>query len=279
MLSAAKDSSGTQGFVQAKACAVAELVVVEEAFAPHIAATAGGHGTGGECRVGKLGVAVVGAAENGSLDNGQTRHGVTQRVAVGDGFVVVEILRVLVDELLPYIVGGSHHDICAVLIVQFGLQEVVVEQVVLLGEHGVEVDGLTVDESAGHTLALYKPHAVEVVVVEERAEAVEVAVLGEILKDVGEELHLLVDGEEHAVGIKVVGCREQFATSKSGVTQLLVLAVHHGNITWFHHLRHRVPPAPHHRHQVCRLPSVPPRLSHGCYRTDQANQKETNMTI
>ena len=208
--------------------AVAILIVVQEVGAPvHLTPGITLHGVGRHGGVGNRCIGIEGTAEDGTLHDGQARIGVGQRVAVGHLIVVVEVLLVFADQLVPHLIGRSHHPVDTVLRVDTGTEEVAVEQVVLLLEHRVEIDGLTVDESALHTLLGQEFLAVEVAVVEETAQAVEVGILTQILEHGRMVVDLTVDREQHAVLIQLVG-RDEGGTAGGRGGQHDALAVHQG---------------------------------------------------
>jgi hypothetical protein len=97
---------------------------------------------------------------------------------------IVKIGRILINQLLPHIVRGCYYPVGTVLRADV-LQ--VLEQSVTLFKYAVHIDSLTVVHAVDHAQVGHEFLIVEARVIEEALQAVEVAVLPHVLKQVGEE--------------------------------------------------------------------------------------------
>ena len=184
------------------------------------------YGIGRHGRILEHSIRVGGAAESSSLHDGHAGVRVEYGVAFVDRVVVVEIVLVFVYEFTPRLIGGHQHPVGAVLIVQTGIKEVVVEEIVLLTEHRVEVDGTSIHDAAFHALAGLELLAVEMLIIKETIQTVQLSIATHILKHVREVVNLTAHGKQHTIAIEFVAAGQRTVANLAGSEQN-VLAVHH----------------------------------------------------
>ena len=158
------------------------------------------------CGHGRVADGLVGigrTAEERAGDDGQTRIGKLYGVTLVDSIVIVEPRLILCHHPVPLVIGGSKEQVAAVLVVD---ESILVEYGIVEHSHGVEVYYQTILNASGNALVGVK--LVDAVLVEEVIYAVHIPVKAKILIDIGEILHLLVKGEQHAITVKVVGTAE-----------------------------------------------------------------------
>ena len=101
-----------------------------------------------------------------------------------------------------------------ILFVQFSIEEV--EKVVSLYKDGVKIEGLSIDDTAGNASPRNKLMVIEVIAVEEIADAVKVGILTQILEDIGSEICFPVNREENAIAIEFVFGQDWTVSKRTG---------------------------------------------------------------
>ena len=142
-------------------------------------------------------------------------------IAAEDAIAKMEVLLIFGNQPVPHLIGGCHHPVGTVLGIEIAQ---IVKHFVFQRGHGVEIDGLAINDVAGHTLRGVE--LIDIVGIEEVGHGVESGHLLQALKDIGHIGSGLGQGVEHAVAIDLVGLHKLVAT-EGGARQQFVLAVEH----------------------------------------------------